>query len=149
MANARGGRAYGVIHSCGLCVLLAAVALAQDISPGSRYYGRDGVYVPQDATGYKTYVYKDRRYGYQPSYLEPGYRGPTRAPEDRFLYGVSEIICAATTNINIQRQTDTSYTIIINYKLCKFEEHLIEVINYSMFYCNFDCKSNNFLKTIC
>lgn len=73
-----------------LLLLTAAVALAQDnISPGSRYYNRDGVYVPNDATGYKTYLYKDRRYGYQPSYMEPGYRGPTRAPEDRYLYGVS------------------------------------------------------------
>lgn len=96
MANARGGRAYGVIRSCLYLLLTGVVALAQDhISPGSRYYNRDGVYVPQDATGYRTYLYKDRRYGYQPSYLEPGYRGPTRAPEDRYLYSVSGKNCIA------------------------------------------------------
>lgn len=78
---------------CYFYVLLTdIVALAQDsILPGSRYYNRDGVYVPQDASGY-TFVYKGRRYGYQPSYLDPVYRGPTRAPEDRYLYDVSEEI---------------------------------------------------------
>ncbi|XP_014611620.1 PREDICTED: cholinesterase isoform X1 [Polistes canadensis] len=57
------------------------------ISQGSRYYNRDGVYVPPNPAGYQTYIYKDRRYGYQPSYLDPIYRGPTRSPEDRYLYG--------------------------------------------------------------
>ncbi|XP_029681077.1 acetylcholinesterase isoform X1 [Formica exsecta] len=73
---------------CYFYVLLTdIVAFAQDSNlPGSRYYNRDGVYVPQDASGYRTYVYKDRRYGYQPSYLDPIYRGATRAPEDRYLY---------------------------------------------------------------
>lgn len=70
--------------------LTASLVLGQEhISSGSRYYNRDGVYVPQDANGYRTYVYKDRRYGYQPSYLDPIYRGPTRSPEDRYLYDVS------------------------------------------------------------
>lgn len=82
---------------CYFYVLLTnIVAFAQDpVLPGSRYYNRDGVYVPQDASGYKTYIYKDRRYGYQPSYLDPVYRGPTRAPEDRYLYDVSEEIYVA------------------------------------------------------
>ena len=35
-----------------------------------------------------TYVYKDRRYGYRPSYLDPVYRGPTKAPDTRYLYEV-------------------------------------------------------------
>ncbi|XP_015598992.1 acetylcholinesterase isoform X2 [Cephus cinctus] len=56
-------------------------------SYGERYQNRDGVYVPPGSAGYQTYVYKDRRYGYQPSYLDPLYRGPTRAPEDRFRFG--------------------------------------------------------------
>ncbi|XP_018303995.1 neuroligin-4, Y-linked isoform X1 [Mycetomoellerius zeteki] len=88
MDNARGGRAYGVVRCYLYLLLTSVVALAQDISPGSRYYNRDGVYVPQD----KTFFYNGRRYGYgyQPSYLEPGYRGPTRAPEDRFIYGTTE-----------------------------------------------------------
>ncbi|XP_066595537.1 cholinesterase isoform X2 [Prorops nasuta] len=68
--------------------LLITTTLAQDqISPGNRYFGRDGVYVPSSSpNGYQTYVYKDRRYGYQPSYLDPIYRGSTRSPEDRFIY---------------------------------------------------------------
>lgn len=77
-------------------LLTNVVTFAQDpVSSGSRYYNRDGVYVPQD--GYRTYLYKDRRYGYQPSYLDPIYRGPTRAPEDRYLYDVSKELygCAA------------------------------------------------------
>ncbi|XP_043284209.1 cholinesterase isoform X2 [Venturia canescens] len=56
---------------------------------GERTYGRDGVYVPPGTPGYQTYVHKDRRYGYQPSYLDPVYRGPPRAPEDRFHFGES------------------------------------------------------------
>lgn len=45
-------------------------------------------------------MYKGRRYGYvQPSYLDPVYRGPTRAPEDRYLFDVSQKI-AATYNIH-------------------------------------------------
>lgn len=104
MAKTRGGRAYGVVHSCLYVLLAGIIAFAQDhISPGSRYYNRDGVYVPPEATGYKTYVYKDRRYGYQPSYLEPGYRGPTRAPEDRFLYGVSENHSCCCNHISMQQ----------------------------------------------
>lgn len=89
--NARKRRAFADrVVACFLCLLAADFTLAQEpISPGSRYYNRDGVYVPYDA-GYKTYIYKDRRYGYQPSYLDPIYRGPTRAPEDRYLYDVSE-----------------------------------------------------------
>lgn len=56
------------------------------------YYNPRGGYgdQPPSEPGYKTYFYKDRRYGYQPSYLDPYYnRGPTRAPEDRFQYDVS------------------------------------------------------------
>jgi len=87
------------VHCCFCLLLTAATAFAQEpISSGSRYYNRDGVYVPQDVSGYRTYVYKDRRYGYQPSYLDPVYRGPTRAPEDRYLYDVSEEIKALLTN---------------------------------------------------
>ncbi|XP_019696047.1 neuroligin-2 isoform X2 [Harpegnathos saltator] len=68
---------------CSLCLLIARSTFAQQpISAGSRYYNRDGVYVPQDAYGYKTIFYKDRRYGL----LDPLDRGPTRAPEDRYLY---------------------------------------------------------------
>ncbi|XP_044588308.1 acetylcholinesterase isoform X1 [Cotesia glomerata] len=61
----------------------------QDSRYGSQYnqYNRDGVYVPPGSPGYQTYFYKDRRYGYQPSYLDPISRGPTRNPEDRFNYG--------------------------------------------------------------
>ncbi|XP_033208216.1 cholinesterase [Belonocnema kinseyi] len=56
------------------------------------YYNRDGAFVPQQNTpGYHTYIYKGRRYGYQdgyqPSIQNPYYRGPTRAPEDRYKYG--------------------------------------------------------------
>ncbi|EFN72939.1 Neuroligin-4, X-linked [Camponotus floridanus] len=72
---------------CYFYVLLTdIVALAQDSMSGSRYYGRDGVYVPPRDAFDRTYIYKDRRYGYRPSYLDPIYRGPTRAPEDRYLY---------------------------------------------------------------
>lgn len=86
-----------VVVRCCLCLLVTAAAtFAQEpISSGSRYYNRDGVYVPQDVSGYRTYVYKDRRYGYQPSYLDPVYRGPTRAPEDRYLYDVSKTISSS------------------------------------------------------
>lgn len=85
---ARGQRATAAGVICGLCLLLTTCStLAQiPISSGSRYYNRDGVYVPQDVPGYRTYLYKDRRYGY----LDPLDRGPTRAPEDRYLYDVSE-----------------------------------------------------------
>lgn len=62
---------------------------SQNSNPyGERAYNRGGVYVPPGTPGHQTYVYKDRRYGYQPSYLDPIYRGPTRAPEDRFNFGV-------------------------------------------------------------
>lgn len=78
---------------CFYVLLTDIVALAQDSIPGNRYYGRDGVYVPQDVQ--RTYIYKDRRYGYRTGYLDPIYRGPTRAPEDRYLYDVSEEILLA------------------------------------------------------
>ncbi|XP_011494213.1 PREDICTED: neuroligin-4, Y-linked [Ceratosolen solmsi marchali] len=40
---------------------------------------------------YENKFYNDRRYGYQPSYLNPYYnREPTRAPEDRFHFDVTE-----------------------------------------------------------
>lgn len=83
---------YNVILFVYICLYLEncpTIRCEERISQGSRYYNRDGVYVPSNPAGYQTYVYKDRRYGYQPSYLDPVYRGPTRAPEDRYLYGVS------------------------------------------------------------
>ncbi|XP_014480314.1 PREDICTED: acetylcholinesterase isoform X2 [Dinoponera quadriceps] len=78
----RGLRATSIV----VCALVTIdLTFAQEhISPGSRYYNRDGVYVPLDAASYNTYVYKDRRYGY--GYMDPLDRGPTRAPEDRFQY---------------------------------------------------------------
>ncbi|XP_012274823.1 cholinesterase isoform X2 [Orussus abietinus] len=57
------------------------------IPEGGRQYNRDGVYVPSNIEGYKTYFYKDRRYGNQPSYLDPIHGIPTRAPENRYNYG--------------------------------------------------------------
>nr|XP_003699366.1 PREDICTED: neuroligin-4, Y-linked isoform X1 [Megachile rotundata] len=60
----------------------------EQIASGSRYYSRDGVYVPSSGPNHRTdtYFYKDRRYGYRPSYLDPVYRGPTRVPGDRYHY---------------------------------------------------------------
>ena len=56
-------------------------------------YGAPG-YGPQPPPpGYSTYFYKDRRYGYQPSFLNPYYNtGPTRSPEDRLAYEVRFIL---------------------------------------------------------
>lgn len=84
--------AYTLCSSIGrvcfyLCLLRATVSCQEQISPGSRYYSRDGVYVPSNRRT-DTYVYKDRRYGYRPSYLDPVYRGPTKAPDTRYLYEV-------------------------------------------------------------
>ena len=56
---------------------------------GEGYYNREGIWVPPGTAEHQTYVYKDRRYG--PSYLDPVYRSPSRAPEDRIRYGVSSI----------------------------------------------------------
>lgn len=59
------------------------------------YYNPNGNYGPEQATapGYQTYIYKDRRYGYQPSYLDPYLNNaPTRRPEDRYSYDVSMIL---------------------------------------------------------
>lgn len=60
-------------------------------NPGSHY----GPPLPPGVPGYQTYIYKDRRYGYQPGY-DPYWntynKGPTRAPEDRFAYDVSIFI---------------------------------------------------------
>ncbi|XP_026669424.1 cholinesterase isoform X2 [Ceratina calcarata] len=71
-----------------LWLLAITVPCQEQISPGSRYYGRDGVYVPTNGHDHRTdtYIYKDRRYGYRPSYLDPVYRGPVRRPGDRFPY---------------------------------------------------------------
>lgn len=69
-----------------LSFLAIAVLCQEQVSPGSRYYGRDGVYVPPNDRDHRTdtYVYKDRRYGYRPSYLDPVYK-PAKLPEDRYL----------------------------------------------------------------
>lgn len=92
-----------VVDCCCLCLLLTGVIVfAQDNSYGSRYHGRDGVYVPAEDDGYRTYLYKDRRYGYRPEYLDPVYRGPTRAPEDRYLFDVSQKIIAAYKKLFIE-----------------------------------------------
>ncbi|XP_034938540.1 cholinesterase isoform X2 [Chelonus insularis] len=70
-----------------LCVSLLTVVNCQEGVYTGGQYNREGVYVPPGAPGYHTYIYKDRRYGYQPSYLDPIYnRGPTRAPEDRYRF---------------------------------------------------------------
>ncbi|XP_071872537.1 carboxyl ester lipase-like protein Gli isoform X1 [Bombus fervidus] len=85
--------AYTLYSSIGrvcfyLCFLAITVLCQEQIPPGSRYYSRDGVYVPQNGPDDRTntYVYKDRRYGYRPSYWDSVYRGPTRAPDSRYLY---------------------------------------------------------------
>lgn len=87
--------AYTLYSSIGrvcfyLCFLPITVLCQEQIPPGSRYYSRDGVYVPQNGPDHRTdtYVYKDRRYGYRPSYWDSVYRGPTRAPDSRYLYEV-------------------------------------------------------------
>ncbi|XP_044006452.1 neuroligin-4, X-linked isoform X3 [Aphidius gifuensis] len=58
----------------------------------SRKYNRGGVYVPPGETGHQTYVYKDRRYGYQSTnYLDPIYRGgPDHKPQDRNKFNQDE-----------------------------------------------------------
>lgn len=83
---------YYLLLSCCCCCWNINVIQAQD-SQG-RYYNPAGAYGPQppNSPSYNTYFYKDRRYGYQPSYLDPWYnRGPTRSPEDRFQYDVSNL----------------------------------------------------------
>ncbi|XP_011300993.1 neuroligin-2 isoform X1 [Fopius arisanus] len=67
-----------------LCPIIAVHTQNNDPYNGGRSYGRDGVFVPAGAPERHTYVYKNRMYGYQPSYLDPIYMGPTRAPEDRY-----------------------------------------------------------------
>ncbi|CAK9828610.1 Neuroligin-4, Y-linked [Anthophora retusa] len=85
--------AYSLYTSIGhvcfyICLYVITVLCQEQISPGSRYYSRDGVYVPPDESDHRTntYVYKNRRYGYRPSYLDSVYKGPTKVPEDRYLY---------------------------------------------------------------
>lgn len=83
---------------CCLCLLLTGVtALAQSyMEPGRRDYNRGNVYVPQEVDlSEKTYMFKGRRYG--KDYLDPSYRGPTRAPEDRRIYDVSVNSCVTHT----------------------------------------------------
>ncbi|XP_076633079.1 carboxyl ester lipase-like protein Gli isoform X3 [Colletes latitarsis] len=61
---------------------------AEQLPSGRWYYGRDGVYVPPNGSDHRTdtYIYKDRRYGYRPSYLDPVYRVPVKATENQFHY---------------------------------------------------------------
>lgn len=55
---------------------------------GSRDFNRDGVYVPSGVNGRHTYIYKDRKYAYEPNgYLDPVDRG--RRPEDKYKFNVS------------------------------------------------------------
>lgn len=79
------------------------VRCQEPISSGSRYYGRDGVYVPSNGPNHPTdtYIYKDRRYGYRPSYLDPIYKGPTRPSGDRYHYEVT----SNTVKVYIRRVT--------------------------------------------
>ncbi|KAK0161578.1 hypothetical protein PV327_010035 [Microctonus hyperodae] len=68
------------------CLLIIGLPIkCQESRYGNRKNNRDSM--NPEVTAYQTYIYKDRRYGYQPSYLDPIYRGPTRSPEDRYHYG--------------------------------------------------------------
>ncbi|XP_043261449.1 cholinesterase [Colletes gigas] len=71
-----------------LCLLTVVILCQEQLPPGRRYYGRDGVYVPPNGSDHRTdtYIYKDRRYGYRPSYLDPVYRVPVKATENQFHY---------------------------------------------------------------
>lgn len=73
-----------------LCLFAITVICHEQISSGSRYYSRDGVYVPLNEPDHRTetYVYKDRRYGYRPSYLDVVYKEHAKAPENRYHYEV-------------------------------------------------------------
>lgn len=93
---AAAAHAFHLVHLLLGLVVLACCQDVQNPQQRSRYanpYNSGGYNVPPpppDAPGSKTYFYKDRRYGYQPSYLDPYYnRGPTRPPEDRYNHEVS------------------------------------------------------------
>ncbi|XP_076290368.1 carboxyl ester lipase-like protein Gli isoform X1 [Lasioglossum baleicum] len=80
---------WPIVRVCfSLWFLASAVLCQEQISLGSRYYGRDGVYVPPNGPDHRTdtYIYKDRRYGYRPSYLDPVYKEPPRLPDDRYHF---------------------------------------------------------------
>ncbi|XP_078046970.1 carboxyl ester lipase-like protein Gli isoform X1 [Augochlora pura] len=80
---------WSIVRVCFFLWFLATTVLCQEQKPaGNRYYGRDGVYVPNNGPDHRTdtYIYKDRRYGYRPSYLDPIDKGPPRLPDDRYHY---------------------------------------------------------------
>lgn len=72
-----------------LIIQIIDVSSQQSYPYDGRSHARDGVFVPPGTNEHRTYIYKDRRYGWQPGYLDSIDRGPTRGPEDRFRQGVS------------------------------------------------------------
>lgn len=75
------------------CLLFLVLdhAFGQDRSNyGGVYESRNGALPPQNSGGYQTYIYKDRRYGYQQPYLDPDHnRGKIYSPQDRYRVDVS------------------------------------------------------------
>lgn len=68
-----------------LFVILQFVATGSAYDDNTRYgerqYGRDGVFVPPaNAGGFRTYIYKGRSYGWEPTEFDPYNRGSNRQP---------------------------------------------------------------------
>ncbi|XP_048508777.1 cholinesterase isoform X3 [Athalia rosae] len=81
-------RAHAYTNQVYLCIVFFTISvLAQEQNLPNSPYREIPPWIPQNARDYQTYFYNGRRYGQQPNYLDPLYRGPTRAPEDRFRFG--------------------------------------------------------------